>query len=180
MELDNIERFITDLGFRMVRENQQRTGLFVPGVYMDGMTVYVSLSELVSPGDIYHEVGHVAIIPAMFRPHVKGDVEKSLEHLTKDYLDTHPINIDDNGTEDMVCRGLLQASESEAQAWSYAAAIASGIPPESVFHKNAYDGEGDNSIIMLSHANHRGVHGLQAAKMTTKRTFPTMIRWLQV
>lgn len=180
MELDIIERFLNELGFRMVYENQQRQTV-IPGVHVEGMAIYVYRPALLSAGDVLHEAGHMAIVPAMFRPKISGDLEATLCPLASVYLATHRFIIDDDrGTEDMVSRGLLQVGESEAQAWSYAAAVASGLDPRSVFHDAAYNGGSADLLMMFGHNAHCGIHGLQAAKMTTVRSFPRMIRWLQV
>jgi hypothetical protein len=179
MVFDDIELFLNALGFTLRRVNRLDDQAAVPGIFIVGMTLLIEMEALASPGDILHEAGHVAITPELFRPYLRGDVEASIKDRAKAYFDTHPFMVNDV-EEDMVMRGLLQAGESEAQAWSYAAAVAAEVDPAVVFHANAYDGEGESLITMLSMAQHMGVHGLMAAKMTTKRTYPQMIRWLQV
>lgn len=145
------------------------------------MTLHVFTDTLMSPGDILHEAGHVAVVPSLFRDKIKGDAEASIRSHIDDYMNTHAFHSDDGlFTENEIMRGCLQCGEGEAMAWSYAAAFAAGIPPESVFHDNSYDGEGKSLIEMFSMGAHFGVHGLQAAKMTTVRTFPQMMRWFQV
>jgi hypothetical protein len=177
-QLNVIDNFLTGLGFNL-RRNSIGWRTFVPGIFVNGMTIMVDSDRLLSPGDIFHDAGHVATVPSMFRDRLRGNVGKSLVPVMRAYFRTHDLMLDDRGTEDPVCRGLLQCSEAEAIAWSYAAAVASGLPPESVFHPKAYDGEAATVQVMLSLGSHFGVHGLQAAKMTTVRTYPKMMLWLQ-
>lgn len=178
IELERIDAFLTNLGFRLVRKSvRQKTA--VPGIHINtGMTLEIDLTRLLSPGDIFHEAGHVAIVPSLFRAKAKGDIEKSLHPLYERYCKLHQFMM--CYKEDPIGRAIIQASEVEAQAWSYAAAVAAAIPPESVFHAQAYNGGGETILAMMSIGRHYGVHGLQAAKMTTVKTYPTMLRWLQI
>lgn len=176
MELERISQFLTGIGFTITRS--LITEYFLPGIQVEGMTIRIDPDWLVSPGDILHDAGHVAVVPALFRPNLKTDVEASLKPLADEYCATHAFMIDDNGSEDTVWRGLLQCGEAEAQAWAYAAAMAAGVPPETIFHSNSYGGDGETIIAMMGCGRHYGVHGLMAAKMTTRK-FPTMIKWLQ-
>jgi hypothetical protein len=178
-DLDKIIRFLTGIGFRVEREIRDRPTQ-LPGVFLDGMTIYVELPKLLWPGDILHEAGHMAVIPEVFRPHLSGDVEKSLAPLALEYSVTQQEILLPDGSEDMIQRGLIQCGEPEAQAWSYAAALEAGIDPALVFHADAYEGESESTLLRFSLGQHFGVHGLAAAKMTTIKSYPTMLRWLQV
>lgn len=177
--LTKITTFIVPLGFKIVHDDVLANKGFLPGIYLKGMTVLINPKHLVSAGDILHEVGHVAIIPSIFREDVSDNIEELLAPIAAKYCDSHEF-IDENGTEDPIYRGILQCGETEAQAWSYAAAVAAGVPPKLVFHARAYQGESQSLLIMLNMGKHAGVHGLQAAKMTTTRTYPIMKRWLQI
>lgn len=180
VQLDCISRFLAKLGFSVQRRCLTSRPTFIPGIYVEGMTLLVDTDMLLSPGDILHDAGHVAITPSIFRPHmIGGDFSAALTPHASRYCDTHPF-IDDNGTEDPIYRALLQVGEHEAQAWSYAAVVASGIPPESVFHADGYEGRSEEIMLRMSIRRHFGINGLQAAKMTTVATFPAMIRWLQI
>lgn len=179
LQLDRITGFLAGIGFHVVRDIKPRTS-FIPGVFINGMTICVDPTSLASPGDILHDAGHQAIIPSMFRPRVSGDISKSFGPLADEYFDTHNFLVDDNGTEDFTYRALLQVGENEAQAWSFAAAIAAEIPLRSVFHDGAYNGDGATIEVMMRINSHFGINGLQAAKMTRVVDFPKMIRWLQV
>jgi hypothetical protein len=187
--IENITNFLTDLGFTLRVVSTPFRSAFIPGIYIDGMTLLINFDTLQEVGDILHEAGHVAVMPSMFRSTIHGDVDSAFA-ASKEYLETHDF-IDENCVENPICRALIQCGESEAMAWSYAAAVAADIEPRLVFHSAprtapdgkqflAYEGEGEEIVVMFQMGAHYGVHGLQAAKMTTVRTFPKMIRWLQV
>lgn len=177
--LDNIVRFLGDLGFVVTRAVKPHPQGFVNGIYCHGMTMLINPGAMLSAGDLLHEAGHVATVPSQFREHMYGNFAVSLTPHMNRYLDEHDI-LEAEMTGDMVFRGLLQSGETEAIAWSYAAAVAAGIPPRVVFHNAGYDGDGEGLALQLSLGQHFGVHGLHAAKMTTCRMYPKMLRWLQV
>jgi hypothetical protein len=177
-DLDKIMVFLGDLGFTFQRTIKPRGATFIPGIYTEAMTLHIDVTQL-TPGDILHEAGHVAIAPSMFRRHMVGNFD-TLQPITSEYCDTHPLIVDDSGAEDSIHRALLQCGEAEAIAWSYAAALAADIAPQSVFHPNGYDGQSESLLIMLQHKAHFGVHGLAAAKMTSRQIYPAMLRWLQL
>ena len=77
-------------------------------------------------------------------------------------------------------RYVLQMGECEAIAWEYAAIIEAGMDPAPMFgHPDRFNGEGLELVGMLKFGAHFGVHGLQAGGMTTTKTYPKMIRWMQ-
>lgn len=172
-----IASFLEGLGFSLT-EKPVPSG-FLPGIRVRGMTMQFDRTRMLSAGDMLHEAGHIAIIPAMFRPKVSDDIDASLGVLAQEYIDKAPLQRAD-GTEDPVVRGLLQCGETEAQAWSFAAATAIGIPPNVVFHGRAYEGHSREIIAMLSVGAFLGINGLVAGGMVKPRQFPRMNRWLQV
>lgn len=169
--------FLRTLGFSFEALGNQ--ACFIPGIAIcQNMVVAYDDKRWLSPGDLLHEAGHLAVIPAPFRDQIYGDPERTLDPLASEYLSTHRW-LDDNHREDPVLRGLIQCGESEAQAWSYAAASHLGIDPALVFHPGAYEG-GSTGLLYGFRVNcHLGIHGLMACGMTTKRMFPKMNRWLQ-
>jgi hypothetical protein len=172
--MNNIVNFLNDIGFRIERTLRPRIG-FLPGISIEGMTLYVDGNELKHEGDLLHEAGHIAIIPSIFRMHVSGgNIDEAMKPIFSEYFESHDFVKD--GVEDPIMRGLLQCDETEAIAWSYAAAIECGIDPSSVLHFDY-----DNSLkTMLQNNQYFGINGLQAAGMTSVKTFPTMNRWLQL
>jgi hypothetical protein len=70
-------------------------------------------------GSMLHEAGHIAVMPSLFRPLMTDDAGNTAVQDAMDaYVDDHPLGIHD----DPITRGILQSGETEAIAWSYAAA----------------------------------------------------------
>jgi hypothetical protein len=95
-----------------VREGSCSKKAFMPGIWVDGGALVVDRQALLYPGDLLHEAGHLAVMTPDRRSHAAGSVGSNL------------------------------GEEIAAQAWSYAAALAAGIPLEVVFHDNGYHGAG--------------------------------------
>lgn len=174
-----IVSFLYSIGFTMVAE--RGINGFLPGIRIErNMTILYDRDLLSDPLDILHEAGHVAVVPALFRNGVAGDMEEAMMHgPAEEYIKTHPFIVsDENGVpiEDPVIRGLLQCGEAEAQAWSYAAAVAAGVASDEAFSR--LDHFADVWLALKMHA-HPGINGLIASRMTTRDLFPKMNRWLQ-
>lgn len=79
----------------------------------------------------------------------------------------------------------MQCGESEAVAWSYAAAAAIGIDTRVPFYRG-FEGTGLDLHDQIAAGYHFGIHGLAAVGMTQLprrhhgTPFPRMKRWLQV
>ncbi|RYY23077.1 MAG: hypothetical protein EOP62_21395 [Sphingomonadales bacterium] len=69
------------------------------------------------------------------------------------------------------------AEEMAAMAWSYAAALASGVAPAIVFHDGGYKGGGSNFLDSYADGGGIGVPMLRYYGMTS--AFPAMERWLR-
>jgi hypothetical protein len=177
--LGRVVAFLQSLGFVMIEGEpcQNPDGReFLPGVSIQpGMTIVYTVSRLESVGDLLHDAGHVAVTPSLFRSQLSYDLS-ILETLADEYMAAHPFLVD--GQEDPVMRGLLQAGEQEAQAWSYAAAVAAGIDPGLVMYADSAE-RSHSGLVGLRLGQHAGIHGLAAGGMTTCRVFPRMLRWLQ-
>jgi quercetin dioxygenase-like cupin family protein len=129
---------------------------FLPGLKLRDGTLIVDTEKLLYPGDILHEAGHLACMPAEIRMGMN---------------DSLPNNDLNNGGEMM------------AIAWSYAACIHLDIDPHIVFHDNGYKGGGQNLVDNFKNGNFFGVPLLQWNGMTypsgqeNNRSFPQMINW---
>lgn len=175
--------FLRNLGMRVCETTELREDSFVPGVWFDAGTLYVNLQEAIL-GDILHEAGHLALIPARFHPHViPGSLPgTALEAAISEYCETHELG-DYLGREDPVYRAILQMGECEATAWSYAACSTLGLDPKNLIAPRKdgsvpYEEGGDEVLFGLSANAYFGINGLQAAGYTTVREFPKMRRWL--
>jgi len=131
--------------------------------FLDGLTIshgvlLVDEEHLAYPGDLLHEAGHLAVVPAQKRKLLHGNV------------------------------GSDPGEEMAAIAWSYAAALYLGIDPAVVFHPSGYSGGSQAILQNFSQGRYFGVPmlewlGLTADKKTAAllqvSRYPHMLKWLR-
>jgi hypothetical protein len=131
---------------------------FLPGVHVARGRLLVDESRLLHPGDLLHEAGHVAIMPAAERAQRQGDVGADL------------------------------GEEIGAICWSYAAAVHLGLDPAVVFHPDGYRGASDGFLENFRQGRYVGVPLLQWMELTLDEKnarergvapYPHMLRWLR-
>ncbi|WP_417464704.1 hypothetical protein [Kordiimonas sp.] len=93
-----------------VHEKPLPDNTFLPGIRIEYGSLAIDPDKLAYPGDMLHEAGHIAAMAPSIR-----------------------AKAFDNAGDEM-------GEEIAAHAWSYAAALACGIPAEVVFHSNGYKG----------------------------------------
>lgn len=176
-----IERFSETIGLSVCFQSRQWKNEFLPGIRVWRGRLMIDENRVLGYGDVFHEMGHLAVLPSCMRRYATGDIDGSLRRRINRYFNVTPYR-DDNPTS----RALLQSGETEATAWAYAAQVECGLAPELRFvvqeaeeWREATPDEVETEKFILSHGNHFGVHGLQAAGMTNKREYPKMIRWVQ-
>ena len=153
---DRIVGFLTSIGLRVLNADiAQQT--FLPGILVGGGGILVDTSRLLYPGDLLHEAGHLAVIPAERRARAQ------------DYI------------------GKKAAEEMMAIAWSYAALVHLGLKPSDVFHEGGYRGWSESLIENFSSGRYVGVPMLQWIGLTADerqakekgiKPYPTMIKWV--
>lgn len=84
-------------------------------------------------GSVLHEAGHLAIVPARFREYVRPASVESPEFLAAVDAYMRSKECFDNGPDHSLIRGLIQAGDCEASAWSYAAAHEIGLDTRRTF-----------------------------------------------
>lgn len=125
-------------------------GTFLPGVAVEGGILQFDEQRLRWPGDLLHEAGHIATMPPSRRAGLSGKLE------------------------------VTPADEMAALAWSYAAALACGIDPHTVFHEGGYKHGGAELVCNYASGlppGGPGVPMLQWYGMT--QSFPSMDHWLR-
>jgi hypothetical protein len=106
---DRIAVFLKDIGLPICAGPvPDRT--ILPGIHVDHGTLIVDEDKLAYPGDLLHEAGHLAVVPAALRATLQGDT------------------------------GDEPGQEMAAIAWSWAAVLHLELPPEVVFHPAGYRG----------------------------------------
>lgn len=153
--------FLDSIGIP-VREGTVAIDSFLPGLAISHGTLVYDRKTLKWPGDLLHEAGHIATMPA------------SLRALLSDSLEESPA--------------VPHAGEAEATAWAYAAIVHLGMAPSVLFHPAGYHGKSMSLILTYSMGVYPGSFGLAQAGMTLlgaaaasadSPAYPRMTRWLR-
>jgi hypothetical protein len=130
--LTPILAFLEDIGLAC-SPGDVDAGSFLPGVVIRDGALHYETDRLSSPGDLLHEAGHLAAVPACWRGQIQGDVDASLVALA----DIHPD-----------AAGVIH-TDLFPIAWSFAAARHIGIDPACIFDAGGYGATagGDPAIL---------------------------------
>lgn len=165
-----------------IRLTQIRENSFIPGVWIDRGTLVVNPEHVFFLGDIFHESGHLAITPSRLRsfwtPNTNlDDPEAELaKEMYRIVVSPEGFALQGEG----IVRQILQMGEAEAIAWEYAAILEVGFDPVPIFAEpSRLSGEGLELLSNLSSGCYLGIHGLHHSKMSTKRGYPKMLKWMQ-
>jgi hypothetical protein len=185
---DRIVAFIQDLGIP-IRDGDVPADAFLPGVRIEGGGLVIDRAALFTPGDLLHEAGHLAVVPARYRHRIGADVDAGVAEVR--------AQAKASGDADPVLDGLEGlGGELQAIAWSYAACCHLELPLEIVFRPGAYgtDKNGGAHPMMIAQQIELGffpgLHRLIQAGMTAQPQsllhpdappggFPAMRLWLQ-
>ena len=142
-----------------VHEQPLPDDTFLSGIMLDRGRLLVDRTSLLHPGDLLHEAGHIAVMAPSQRQ----------------------VRVGNAGDE--------QGEEIAAHAWSYAAAVACGVPPELVFHDDGYQGSGPHMASLYREGAWPGVpllawYGLTGMpcredQEAEKPVFPDMKAWIR-
>jgi hypothetical protein len=161
MELDVTIRFLEEIGIPVYAIDTPVEG-FLPGLSIRDGAIHVHYPDLLYPGDILHEAGHIAVVPAAER--------KQLNQ------------------QNIAKRFMREGEEMMAIAWSYAACMHLDLDSRFVFHDNGYGGGGSSLADNFDNGYYFGVPMLQWAGMTLEekhangkkqQPYPAMQRWLR-
>lgn len=138
-------QFLRGIGIGVEVSAEGAAGGFLPGVNIHAGVIHLDPETLVGSGDLLHEAGHIAILPRRFRAKLNRDLNADMKAA---------IEAEQGGPgipADPVLAQPYTTDEMMAQAWSYAAALHIGVPPDSIFFPGAY-----------KHHDYQGVHPMQA------------------
>jgi hypothetical protein len=149
--------FLASIGLQTAPAVLPKAG-FLDGLMISRGVLLIDEARLVFPGDLLHEAGHLAVVPAEKRTLLDGNA------------------------------GGDPGEEMAAIAWSYAAALYLGIDPAVVFHSGGYSGGSQAILSNFAQKRYFGVPmlewlGLAADKETAARMqvarYPHMLKWLR-
>ncbi len=157
----NIVAFIAGIGLP-IAEAALIDDTLLPGIALHAGGLIVDPEKLLWPGDLLHEAGHLAVLPAAVRVSANDDL----------------VDLAD----------IEHGSEIEAMAWAYAAAMAIGLPLDILIHEGGYKGRSLEVLSMYGYGIYPGLRGLCETGMTASPGFgtvsgdvqyPRMLKWLR-
>ncbi|WP_136666630.1 hypothetical protein [Flavobacterium sp. H122] len=159
-EIAEILNFLNKIGITTV-EKELPKDTFLPGLALSSKGIEIDFGQLLYPGDILHEAGHLAVTPSFQRNLI--------------------------GTNEMPEEWPTQGDEIAAMLWSFAASEHLNLPIDLVFHPNGYKNQSEWLIENYSSGNYIGLPLLEWMGLTTSETneikkdiaFPKMIKWLR-
>ncbi len=153
--------FIAGVGIDIV-EATLPDDTFLLGIELRSGGIAVDPDRLVWPGDLLHEAGHLAVLPAALRREAHEDQPNAAE--------------------------VEHAGEPEAMAWAWAAVVELGLPADVLIHAGGYHGKSGDLLQMYAFGVYPGLRGLCESVMTAAPGFtpdcgpvryPRMLRWLR-
>lgn len=158
---DRILDFLRGIGIA-VREAEVPEGSFLPGIRIERGGLRVDRARLLWPGDLLHEAGHLAVVPAALRPAL------------------------DDALQDLPA--VPHGGEIEATAWAWAALRHLGLHSAVLFHDGGYHGRSASLRTTFGLGVYPGASGLAAAGLTLlpaqvvaggPPAYPHMLAWLR-
>lgn len=155
--VDGIAAFLREIGLD-VRAGAVPQETALPGIDIARGALVIDEDKLLHPGDLLHEAGHLAVVPAARRSAFHHDA------------------------------GNDPAEEMMALAWSYAAALHLRIDPAVVFHEAGYRGGAAAIRAAFEQGHYIGLPMLDFVGLAYEgkrpmppgaKPYPEMIRWLR-
>lgn len=163
MPVTEMIRFISSIGIE-VEEAVINEETFLPGILIRNGRLLVDMEKLQYPGDLLHEAGHLAVMPASERKNAGGNVGQQQPEQQ------------------------AAGEEMMAIAWSYAALKHLQLPPETVFHPDGYKGASDWLIEQFAGGTPLSLPLMQwvglcyderNAALHNCAPYPHMLKWLR-
>ncbi|KOP38941.1 hypothetical protein DBB36_12140 [Flavobacterium sp. WLB] len=159
-EVKKVLQFLNEININVIEKELGTT--FLPGLDLGPNCIYIDYNNLLYPGDILHEAGHLAVTTS---------VERKLI-----------------GTDKISPEWPTHGEEIAAILWSFAAAKYLNLPLEFIFHPNGYKNDSDWLISNFSNENYIGLPllewmglclGNELAAKEGKSAFPAMLKWMR-
>ncbi|MCF4101903.1 hypothetical protein L1I30_09510 [Gillisia sp. M10.2A] len=150
--LDTIIDFLHSININII-EKELSPETFLPGLKIEGDTIFLDKEKLKYPGDMLHEAGHIAVTEEGIRPFL--------------------------GTKDSDSINPTEGDEIAAILWSYAASHYLKLDLNIVFHTNGYKNDSKWLIEQFNNQNYIGLPLLEWMSLCEKDEFPVMKKWLR-
>lgn len=169
--------FLNEIGIN-TRQVQSIEG-FLPNVRIThGELEFTAACDV---SDLLHEAGHLATVPEQYRSYMDGDVSGGHKRMFTEISD---LALDPDGP---LFRAMIQCSDPEATAWSWAVGEHLGIPKELRILDHHFDNGGADQRMGLEMGHHYGINGLSHAGFCVTRpalaahmkrpAFPELAYW---
>lgn len=135
--------FIRGIGIE-IEERTITEKTFVPGITIASGRLIVDQQAMLYPGDLLHEAGHIALIPAEHRSGLNGNVAD--------------------------CEGGSEGDEIGVLLWSYFAGIQAKVPLTEIFHPHGYKGDSEWLIENFTQKKYIGLPLLEWMGVAVKQT----------
>ena len=152
--------FLREIGLA-VTEVPVPADSFLPGLRIVQGGLQVDLDQLRWPGDLLHEAGHLAVVPAALR----ASMDDALAELPP----------------------VPHGGEIEATAWAWAALQHLGLPSDVLFHEGGYHGRSQGLRTTFELGVYLGAAGLVSAGLAATPAqawagaapYPHLMAWLR-
>ena len=157
---------------------------FISNIWIDSGAIYYN--EQSHPGDLLHELGHIAVTPSWLRHCFKGDMNWMENPEAILLIDEIYDLVVDQGIETPSWKELINGDEQTAIAWSFIAAKAAEVndflPFENDFFSTSgiFCGDEVHESLASEKPWHPGIASLFHAGMLQNKTdFPDLCKWVQ-
>ena len=168
--------FLRNIGLELI-EADGASG-FLDTIRIDAGKLYYQ-PGITSPANLLHEAGHLAVLPKQYRMRAGECVDDIIHEMCEEMGEALAAN-PDLSPDAPEMRAIMQAGETEATAWAFAAGRAIGLPDHVIIEDEDYDGEGEGIRFGLALNAYVGINGIVRGGMCQSvKAYPTMIKWLQ-
>jgi hypothetical protein len=175
-QLDASVKFLRSIGLELI-ESDNASG-FLDTIKIDAGKIYYQPGKT-SPANILHEAGHLAVLPLRYRARAGECVDDVICEMCDEMGEMLAAD-PDLSPDAPEMRAIMQAGETEATAWAFAAGRAIGLPDHVIIEDQDYDGEGEGIRFGLALNAYVGINGMVRGGMCESvKAYPARTKWLQ-